>query len=82
VVRGGERMVLLGGVGDTVSLLPIGGDADGVRTEGLRWTLAGETLAMGRSRGLSNEVTSTPASVTLERGTLLVVETAARGATR
>jgi len=82
VVRGGERMNLVGGVGDRVSLLPIGGDADGIRTEGLRWPLGGETLPMGRSRGLSNEVVSTPASVTLERGTLLVVETAVRGATR
>ena len=82
VVRGGERTVLLGAVGDRVSLLPVGGDADGIRTGGLRWALDGETLSMGRSRGLSNEVVSTPASVTLERGTLLVVETAVRGATR
>jgi thiamine pyrophosphokinase len=82
VVRGGERMVLIGGVGDTVSVLPVGGDADGVRTEGLRWKLDGEALSIGRSRGLSNEVVSTPASVTLERGTLLVVETAVRGEPR
>jgi thiamine pyrophosphokinase len=82
VVRGGERIVFLGGVGDTVSVLPIGGDADGIRTEGLRWKLDGETLSIGRSRGLSNEVVSTPASVTLERGTLLVVETAVRGEPR
>jgi thiamine pyrophosphokinase len=82
VVRGGERMVLIGGVGDTVSVLPVGGDADGVRTEGLRWKLDAETLSIGRSRGLSNEVISTPASVTLERGTLLVVETAVRGEPR
>ena len=80
VLRGGERMALTGGDGDLVSLLPIGGDADGVRTEGLRWALDGEPLANGRSRGLSNEVLTAPASVTLEAGTLLVVETATRGA--
>jgi thiamine pyrophosphokinase len=80
VLRGGERVDLVGGAGDIVSLLPIGGDAGGVRTEGLRWTLDGEPLAMGRSRGLSNEVVTAPASVTLEAGTLLVVETATRGA--
>lgn len=81
-LRGGERMVLVGSVGGTVSLLPIGGDADGIRTEGLRWDMDGGTLAMGRSRGLSNEVVTAPASVTLERGTLLVVETAERGEPR
>lgn len=80
VLRGGARMVLVGGAGDTVSLLPIGGDATGVRTEGLRWELDGDALAMGRARGLSNEVVTAPASVRLERGTLLVVETATRGA--
>ena len=80
VLRGGERMVLVGLTGDFVSLLPVGGDAGGVRTEGLRWPLDGERLPMGRSRGLSNEVLAAPASVTLETGSLLVVETATRGA--
>ena len=80
VLRGGERMILVGGARDTVSLLPIGGDATGVRTEGLRWELDGDAVTMGRARGLSNEVVTAPASVRLERGTLLVVETAARGA--
>ena len=79
-LRGGERMELVGEAGDLVSLLPIGGDADGVRTQGLRWPLDGERMPMGRSRGLSNEVLAAPASVTLETGSLLVVETAVRGA--
>lgn len=68
--------IALGRPGDLVTLLPIGGDAIGVRTVGLRWELEGATLALGRSRGLSNEVVAADASVELERGTLLVVETA------
>lgn len=74
VLRGGERAVLGVGAGDLVSLMPVGGDATGVTTEGLRWPLDAATLCMGRSRGLSNEVVEAPASVRLERGTLLVVE--------
>ena len=62
-------------IGDGVTLLPVAGDAHGVRSAGLRWPLEGETLAFGRSRGLSNEVVATPSSVQLERGTLLVVIT-------
>ncbi len=79
VVRGGETLELAATIGDLVSLLPIGGDAAGVGTRGLRWALEGATLRIGRSRGLSNEVTETPASVRLERGTLLVVHTASSG---
>ena len=48
--------------------------ATGVRIDGVRWPLAEATLRVGRSRGLSNEVVEPPASVSLERGTLLVVE--------
>jgi thiamine pyrophosphokinase len=73
-VRGGTRLALAGGVGDLVSLLPIGGDVAGVSVDGLRWPLTSATLRVGRSRGLSNEVVAPPASVSLERGTLLVVE--------
>jgi thiamine pyrophosphokinase len=74
-LQAGQRLSLLGDIGDLVSLLPIGGDADGVRTDGLRFPLGGERLRLGPSRGLSNVVLSQPASVSLERGTLLVVET-------
>ena len=80
VLRGGERLALGGSVGDLVSLLPIGGDASGVTTEGLRWSLERALLRFGRSRGLSNELVAAAASVSLEHGTLLVVETALRGA--
>jgi thiamine pyrophosphokinase len=65
-----------GPVGSIVSLLPFGGDAVGVTTRGLRYPLAGETLATGPARGLSNERAAPRASVTVERGRLLVVESA------
>lgn len=74
-IAGGETLALEGRVGDTVSLLPVGGDAIGVTTRGLRYPLDGETLSLGASRGLSNEVEEMPASVRLEIGSLLVVET-------
>ena len=74
-VHGGNQVVLGGAPGDLVTLLSVDGDAAGVRTRGLRYPLNGEALALGRSRGLSNEVEQAPASVSLERGTLLVIET-------
>jgi thiamine pyrophosphokinase len=58
-----------------VTLIPVNGDAGGVTTEGLRFALHDETLRFGRARGLSNEVDSQPATVTVRRGSLLVFET-------
>jgi thiamine pyrophosphokinase len=78
-LHGGGRLELRGGVGYLVTLLPLGGDAGGVRTDGLRYPLDGEPLRFGRSRGLSNVVERAPASVSLDRGTLLVIETSREG---
>lgn len=78
-IHPGALMPLSGAVGELVTLLPVGGDARGVTTRGLRWPLEGATLRMGRSRGLSNEITVDPASVRLSNGTLLAIETAAQG---
>jgi thiamine pyrophosphokinase len=75
VVQGGDELELEGGAGDLVTLLPLAGDATGVRTRGLRFHLDRETLHLGRSRGLSNLIEEAPASVSLENGILLVIET-------
>lgn len=79
-VLGGTELALAGARRDLVSLLPIGGDVDGVTTVGLRWPLRDAVLRIGRSRGLSNEIVATPASVFLRDGVLLVVETSFQGA--
>lgn len=71
VIRG-ER-VLSGTAGETISLLPLHGAAEGVTTEGLRYPLLGETLAAGSSRGISNVFASDSATVTVERGVLLAI---------
>ena len=71
VVR--ERAELSATVGALCSLLPLGGPAEGVRTEGLRFPLARETLVPGSTRGVSNEFVTATAAVTLERGVLLAV---------
>ena len=78
---GPGELAITAHVGDVVTLLPVAGDAGGVRTSGLRYPLDGETLRFGRSRGLSNLVASLPASVSLESGTLLVIEIREGGST-
>lgn len=61
--------------GDLVTLVPVGGDAGGVRTDGLRYPLDGERLAAGTTRGVSNVVEAGGAAVVgLESGSLLVIQ--------
>ncbi len=74
-LHGGSGLAIDRAAGTIVTLLPVAGDAHGVRTSGLRYALDDETLAFGRSRGLSNVVVSPPASVSLASGVLLVIET-------
>ena len=68
---------LAGRPGDLVSLLPFAGDVDGVTTRGLRYALDDEPLVVGPARGLSNVRLRPDAGVTVRRGRLMVVETAA-----
>lgn len=75
VVRSGSTLTIEARLGSLVSLLPLGGDAEGVTTSGLRYALHDEPLHMGSTRGLSNVVAAQPASVRLRQGTLLVIET-------
>lgn len=78
LLRGGVGtgcLTVSGERGDYVSLLPWGGDAEGVSTEALRYPLRDEPLLVGPSRGLSNELTAGTATVRLRRGALLVVHT-------
>jgi thiamine pyrophosphokinase len=71
------RRSLTGRVGDLVSLFPIGGDVEGVTTEGLAYPLVDEPLHLGPARGLSNLRTAAAASVSVRMGRLLIVESPA-----
>ncbi len=73
---GPARRDLPGPVGGTVSLFPVGGDAEGVTTSGFRYPLDDEPLRTGPARGLSNVRTAASAAVVLRRGRLLIVEIA------
>lgn len=67
------RLEIRGAPGDLVSLLPYGGDATGVSTEGLLYPLHAETLHVGRARGMSNVLTGAHCDVSLQQGRLLVI---------
>jgi thiamine pyrophosphokinase len=68
-----DQATIHGAAGDRVSLIPLGGDAHGVRTSGLAWRLADETLTFGEARGVSNVMTGPEACVRVAAGLLLCV---------
>jgi thiamine pyrophosphokinase len=68
----GEK-IIHGVAGQTVSLIPIGGDAEGVSTQGLAWPSDKETLYFGATRGVSNVMLGDEAVVSVRKGLLLCV---------
>lgn len=59
--------------GDIVSLIPWGNPAHGIQTQGLKWPLQNEALYPDKTRGISNEMTSQTASISIESGLLLLI---------
>jgi thiamine pyrophosphokinase len=75
VARGGDRLAIAGRPGDYVSLLPLSDRVAGVTTSGLAYPLSDATLDQGPTRGLSNEMLSAEATVSVGSGRLAVVHT-------
>jgi thiamine pyrophosphokinase len=78
-VDGGQRVFVAhgptrieGSPGDMVSLIPVGGDAEGVTTSGLEYPLKDGRLTMGSTLGVSNVLTQPAATLTVRKGQLLV----------
>lgn len=60
--------------GSLVSLIPLGGNATGVHTSGLKWNLSGDTLRALESRGVSNVATADVVTVATATGHIAVVQ--------
>ena len=70
-----DRVCLDGLFGKTVSLIPLNGDLTGVSNSGLMYPLNNETVYYGATRGISNEVISDEADITVSGGEGIVVVT-------
>jgi thiamine pyrophosphokinase len=73
--RGADRLELEGEEGDLVSLLALSERVEGVTTTGLAYPLDDEALLQGPSRGLSNVMQASNASVQTRGGRLAVIHT-------
>lgn len=70
-LHGGESISIQGRPGDTVSLIPLAGNACGITTQGLEYSLNQEDLVFGSSRGISNVMLGVEATIDLKEGLLL-----------
>ena len=79
--RGPGTHTLHGRAGDLVSLVPFGGDAHGIRTDRLEYPLRDESLVVGPARGVSNVMSDATATVSLQQGMLLCIQTSGEALT-
>lgn len=71
VLHPGKAFAIPGKQGDTVSLIPLAGPTSGITTTGLEYPLKHDTLHFASTRGISNVIRHTPASVSITTGILL-----------
>jgi len=77
MVSAGEHDIM-GTVGDTVSLIPLGGAVRGITTIGFEYPLHNETLQLGPARGISNVIAAPQPRLIIGAGVLLVVHSIGR----
>ena len=77
LIHGPAAVTIIGNLGSNVGLIAAGGEASGITTSGLKWSLANESLAPHSSRGISNQLTEETATISVQTGSLFVVQSSA-----
>ena len=77
-LHGPAQLEFAGSPGDTVSLVPLSGSAEGITTRGLTYRLDGGRLEFGSTRGVSNVMTDDTCAVQIQSGRLLCVHISIR----
>ncbi|MDH3606286.1 MAG: thiamine diphosphokinase [Acidimicrobiia bacterium] len=68
-----EEATIAGSPGDTLTLLAVGEPADGVTTEGLRFELDNDVLLASSTRGVSNVLVESEATIRVHNGVVLAI---------
>lgn len=68
-----DKVYFHGSPGDIVSIIPFSPELIGVSTRGLKYILRNETLRLGTSRSISNEMVGEEAMVEIKEGLALVI---------
>ena len=68
-----DKVEIEGNPGETVSLIPLSAEVNGVTTKGLQYPLEGERLLRHKTRGISNVILADRCTVAIQDGLLLCV---------
>lgn len=69
-----DYIQLNGRIGDTVSIIPLMGNADGLKSRGLKFELNNLSIEFGKPIGISNEMTDNKCSIEIENGEILIIK--------
>ncbi len=69
-----KKITIKGTPNDYISLYPLTEEVSGITTEGLKFPLNEETLYFASTRGLSNEFIHNVATITIQKGLLLIMK--------
>lgn len=69
-----DKLMIHGKSSQTLSIVPIFSDAEGLCTKGLEYPLNNETLYFASTRGISNVMTEDVCEITIKRGCALVIK--------
>ena len=73
IMSGNSQKKLRGRPGDTVSILPMAGDANGINLKGFYYPLENAKMTTAHAVGISNVMTEKEATIALREGALLVI---------
>ena len=68
-----DRLSFKGRRGKTLSIIPIGGDLEGVTARGFEWELEDRDMPFGIGLGISNVITADTCEITVKKGMAAVV---------
>jgi len=69
-----EEIIIDGNIGDTVSILPIKGDVEGVTLKNLEYPLNNSDMEFSRPLGISNVMSDINCSIKVNKGSLIIIK--------
>lgn len=68
-----SNFVLKGTIGDIVSIIPYGGNAEGITLKGLKYPLDNADIPLGKPTGVSNVMVDKECSISIKKGEIIIV---------
>ena len=69
-----EEIIIYGNIGDTISIIPIKGDAKGITLENLEYTLDNYNVEFSKPLGVSNVMKKNSCNIKINEGSILIIK--------